>query len=146
MKSDAGRWVRSRAVTALPVVLLLSCARPAGPPPIALGTPCAACGMEIQDLRFACERQAGEAWRVYDSIECLLGDGSAAGRVYLADYDRKTLHHADSLWVVRGGFPSPMGGGYAAFLERPAAEEIAGATRGRVGRLGDFAGAARVAP
>ena len=29
------------------------------------------------------------------------------------------------MWVVRGNFPSPMGGGYAAFRERAAADSIA---------------------
>jgi hypothetical protein len=95
--------------------------------------------MEIRDLRFACERRATTAWRAYDSIECLLRAGSIAEGVYLTDYDRKTLHPADSLWVVRGEFPSPMGGGFAAFLDRGPAEEIAGSRRGRVGRLADFA-------
>jgi len=102
--------------------------------------------MEIQDLRFACERRADKSWRVYDSIECLLGDGPVAGAVYLADYDRKTLHSADSLWVVRGEFPSPMGGGFAAFLGRESADEIAASSRGTVGRLGDFARSGKVAP
>jgi len=127
------------AVTAL-ALWVAGCARPAGPPTIALGTPCVACGMAVQDLRFACAREVDERWRVYDSIECLLRDigvGPSAG-VYLADYDRQTLHAADSLWVVRGEFASPMGGGFAAFLDLAAADSIAAATRGRVDRLAAF--------
>ena len=125
------------------LLLVTSCARPAGPPAIALGTPCAACGMEVRDLRFACERQAGKSWRVYDAIECLLRDAGPApiANAWLADYDGTALHAADSLWVVRGAFASPMGGGYAAFLDRAAADSIAAATRGHVDRLGAFAGA-----
>ncbi len=125
------------------------CAGSGGPPPIALGTPCAACGMEVQDLRFACERAAGRTWRAYDAIECLLRDaaaasGAAGGGVpgitaaWLADYDSRTLHAADSLWVVRGEFASPMGGGFAAFLDLAAADSVAAATRGRVDRLASF--------
>jgi hypothetical protein len=96
--------------------------------------------MEVRDLRFACERRAGRDWRVYDAIECLIGDATAppAGGAYLADYDRQSLHTAESLWVVRGEFASPMGGGFAAFLDLAAADSIAAATRGRVDRLTGF--------
>jgi len=104
--------------------------------------------MEVQDLRFACERAVGRTWRAYDSIECLLRDATsrpgAAGGVpgisgaWLADYDSRTLHAADSLWVVRGEFASPMGGGFAAFLDLAAADSVAAATRGRVDRLVSF--------
>jgi hypothetical protein len=96
--------------------------------------------MEMQDLRFACEREVGKGWRVYDAIECLLRDGVATseGRVFLADYDRQALHPADSLWVVRGEFASPMGGGFAAFASLATADSIAAATRGRVDRLAAF--------
>jgi nitrous oxide reductase accessory protein NosL len=127
---------------ALLLAFLIGCARPAGPPPIAINTPCALCGMEVQDLRFACERGDGKAWRVYDAIECLLRElgGAPAATVWLADYDRQTLHRADSLWVVKGEFASPMGGGFAAFVDRAAADSVAAETRGRVARLGEFAG------
>ena len=132
----------SEAVARVAAIALMiaGCARPAGPPAIVLGTPCAACGMEVRDLRFACEREADGRWRVYDAIECLLREAGAApaGRAYLADYDRQALHPADSLWVVRGEFASPMGGGFAAFLDLAAADSIAAATRGRVDRLAAF--------
>lgn len=118
------------------------CAVPPGPPAIRLGTACAGCGMEVHDLRFACERRRAGAWRVYDAIECLIRDAGSdttaapgGGSVWLADYDRQTLHRADSLWVVRGSFPSPMGGGFAAFLARAAADSVAVVTQGRVERL-----------
>lgn len=127
---------------ALLLAFLLGCARPAGPPPIVIHTPCALCGMEIQDVRFACERMDGKVWRVYDAIECLLRElhGAPATTVWLPDYDRQTLHRTDSMWVVKGEFASPMGGGFAAFLDRAAAEAVAGETRGRIGRLSEFAG------
>lgn len=122
------------------------CAGAHGPPPIAIGTPCAACGMAIQDLRFACEERVGREWRVYDAIECLMresGTASAAmpadpSEVWLADYDTQALLAADSIWVVQGAFASPMGGGLAAFRRRAAADSIATATSGRVDRLDAF--------
>ena len=116
------------------------CAHPAGPPAIAMGTPCASCGMEVRDARFACERRAAGGWRVYDSIECLLRDTGAgpADAAFLPDYDHPALHAADSLWVVRGEFASPMGGGFAAFLDLAAADSVAAATHGRVDRWSAF--------
>lgn len=131
-----------RAAALACTLLVSGCARPAGPPAIATGTSCATCGMETNDLRFACERTDGSTWRVYDSIECLLADRGRGPvtSAWLADYDRQTLHRADSLWVVRGEFTSPMGGGYAAFLSRAAADSVSAATRGRVDRLGAFGG------
>ena len=130
-------------VAAGALIALAGCASRVGPPPIARGAECVACGMRIEDLRFACERPVEGGWRAYDSIECLIRDagGVLAGAV-LADYDSESLHAADSLWVVRGDFPSPMGGGLAAFLDRAAADEIASRTAGRVDRLGAIAAGA----
>jgi nitrous oxide reductase accessory protein NosL len=125
-------------------LLLAGCASPV-PPPIRTGAPCAVCSMEIQDRRYACERRVESGgrteWRAYDAIECLLrdaGGGATPTDVWLADYDAAALHRADSLWVVHGDLPSPMGGGYVAFLNRAAADEIASASRGTVGRLATF--------
>jgi hypothetical protein len=122
------------------VLMTAGCAGSGGPPPIAITTPCAACGMEARDLRFACERRVAGSWRVYDAIECLIRDASTsgAGDTWLADYDTRALHPADSVWVVRGAFASPMGGGFAAFRGRAAADSIASETRGRVARLAAF--------
>lgn len=118
-----------------------SCGPSAAPPAIAIGTECARCGMEVQDRRFACERRGREGWRVYDAIECLLADPGFehAETAWVPDYDQQSLHRADSLWVVRGEFASPMGGGYAAFLARAAADSVARATRGHVDHLAAFA-------
>jgi len=137
-----GRRLRKRILFfgALVAVGLVGCARPAtGPRRIVAGTPCAACGMRIEDLRFACEDERNGAFQFYDSIECLLRAEPAFGRAWLADYDARTLHSADSIWVVQGDLPSPMGGGYAGFLDRSTADEIASSRRGRVARLADFA-------
>lgn len=125
------------AAAVLVLGFALGCAPASGPPPIARGASCDACGMTIADLAFACERRVEGAWRVYDSIECLLREPGADA--YLADYDTRTLHDVDSMWVVRGSFPSPMGGGYAAFLERASADDVAARTSGRVARLASFA-------
>jgi nitrous oxide reductase accessory protein NosL len=121
-------------------VLATGCSLRTGPPRVDFGAPCRACGMPIRDSRFACVRGDGGKQTQYDSIECLLRDGPPRGgeKVYLSDYDRPALHAADSMWVVKGEFPSPMGGGLAALLSRAWAEQIATETRGRVGRLADF--------
>ena len=148
MRRREGILARTAALAAAGL-LGVGCARSTGPPPIATGTACAGCGMEVQDLRFACERDDGRTWRVYDSIECLLRDtaggpgspGPGTGRTaraWLADYDRRGLHAADSMWIVRGEFASPMGGGFAAFMDPAAAESVAAATRGRVDRIASF--------
>lgn len=111
---------------------LTGCAAAAYPPAIPPGSACAACGMAIEDLHFATEQRTGGAWRVYDSIECLLREPGAAGEAFLSDYDTSTLHAADSMWVVRGRLASPMGGGLAAFRTRAQADEVAEATSGVV--------------
>jgi nitrous oxide reductase accessory protein NosL len=126
--------VRSLFLSALLALAAAGCARRAGPPPISPDAVCAACGMQTSDLRFACEREVDGHWRAYDSIECMARD-PVAGPAFLADYDTRTLHPADSLWVVKGSFPSPMGGGYAAFRSRAVADRIAAATSGFVGRF-----------
>jgi nitrous oxide reductase accessory protein NosL len=131
--------MRTSRVLGLSITLALAgCAKRSGPPPIAVGTPCADCGMSIEDLRYACETERGDTVRAYDSIECLLREPPLPARAWLTDYDSRTLHAADSVWVVKAEIPSPMGGGYAAFMGRGAADEIAASRNGQVGRLGDF--------
>ena len=96
--------------------LLIGCTGASeGPVPIALGTECSVCGMAIQNLRYACERETAYGLHIYDSIECLVQDSEGDGAAWLADYDTRSLHSADSMWVVKGDIPSPMGGGLAAF-------------------------------
>lgn len=126
-------------------LLSAGCGR-SGAPRVALGTPCATCGMEVRDPRFAGASVAGRSVRAYDSIECALRDLSAADRatdpspapanrsrsLYLSDHASGTLHRSDSLWIVRADIASPMGGGLAAFLDRAEAERIAAARGGRV--------------
>ena len=131
--------------------LLAGCSAPAGPPAIRLGASCATCGMEIRDLKYACERRVVSGrrteWQAYDAIECLLDDGRFDVRpqdTWLADYDASTLHRADSLWVVHGRFPSPMSGGYAALRDRATADAVAHDTHGTVARLATFVQGSRL--
>ena len=126
---------------ALAVALLGGCARSPGPPPIATGTECATCSMEASSPRFACERQVGKSWRVYDSIECLMQDAgpAMATTIWLPDYDERALHRADSLWIVKGDLATPMGGGLVAFRARAAADSVAASSHGRVGRWTELA-------
>lgn len=130
--------MRRLALLALVLLALASCHSSSAAPAIRVGEPCARCGMRIGDLRFACEAQDAHGWRQYDSIECLVGDG-VRGAVWLADYDTRALTPSESLWLVKGDFPSPMGGGLAAFRDRAAADDIASRTHGRVGRLAEVA-------
>jgi nitrous oxide reductase accessory protein NosL len=125
--------VRSLLVSMLLLVFASGCA--SGPPKIAAGTPCTHCGMAVAGRRFACARVAGREIHAYDSIECLLAEDGKDAADWLSDYDSRTLHPADSMWVVRGSFPSPMGGGYAAFLDRRGADDVAAHTNGSVARL-----------
>ncbi len=143
-RGETDRLVPYAWLALLPLFALLAalagCTPAGGPPTIRDGDPCAACGMAIHDRHFASARGTGSGARVYDAIECLLRDSTATGTVWLPDYDQSTLHAADSMWVVRGEIVSPMGGGYAAFLDSVAANAVAVERAGRVGRLADFAG------
>jgi hypothetical protein len=97
--------------------------------------------MDVEDLRFACTRRVEGHWRSYDAIECLIRDAGShpGGAAWLADYDTRALHPADSLWVVKGEFPTPMSGGFAAFARRTSADSVAAETRGSVDRFSAWA-------
>ena len=120
---------------------LAGCGRNRGVARVDVGAPCAACGMPVRNLQFACVRGLDGRHRSFDAIECLLREGALrrGETAHLADYDTGGLHAADSVWVVRGEFPSPMGAGLAGFIDRAAADQIAAETHGRVARLWDFA-------
>ncbi len=142
-----GRLVPAILLSGALVAGAAGCSRSAGPSPIRLGTPCSTCGMEVEDLQFACESVREGAPRVYDSIECLLLDRpQGKDRVYLADYDSRALFRAESLWIVKGRFPTPMGGGFAAFASRSAADEVAARAAGRVARWSEAPALLRSAP
>jgi hypothetical protein len=100
-----------------------------------IGRACAACGMDVRNPRFAAAWCSAGRVLPFDSIECALHDHDAASApgsvLFLADYPSGTLHRADSLWVVRAEVASPMGGGFAAFLDRREAERIAASRGGK---------------
>ena len=135
--------MRSERQLALLVALTFAVAagrsRDPGPPRIQVGEPCATCGMAVQEVRFAGLVRGENEDRQYDSIECLIQDTRPGGaRIYLADYDQGDLHAADSLWVVKGDFPTPMGGGLAAFASIESARDVAERTHGRVTRFAEL--------
>lgn len=132
-----GAWILTPLLLALPAAGCGSGDRPR----IAAGSRCAACSMDIADLRFASARKVQGRWRGYDAIECLIRDAAATpgGPAWLSDYDARTLHPADSMWVVKGSFPTPMSGGFAAFLDPSGADEVARETKGAVDRFDAWA-------
>jgi hypothetical protein len=125
------------ALGALATLAAFSGCAGSGPPRIPLHGRCVSCGMGIEDLRFACERPVNSKWRAYDAVECLIHDTAKlpGGPAWLSDYDTRALHAADSMWVVKGEFPTPMSGGFAAFARRSAADSVAALTHGQVGRF-----------
>lgn len=128
-----------RSALLLALILLAGCAGD-GRPRLHLGEPCTSCSMGIADLRFAAAQRVEGRWLAYDAIECLIRDaGANPGAVWLPDYDTRVLHPADSMWVVRGEFPTPMSGGFAAFVDRAAADTVAAETHGTVARFADWA-------
>lgn len=136
------------AVSPVPLLGLLlglafaisGCSREPGAPRIQIGEPCATCGMAVREVRFAALLRGESGDRQYDSIECLVQDAASRGsEVFLADYDQGALHAAESVWVVKGDFPTPMGGGLAAFVSLESAREVAARTHGRVLRLSELA-------
>lgn len=123
----------------LALVVTAGCSREPGPPRIEIGEPCATCGMAVQEIRFAGLLRDEDGDHQYDSIECLVKDvAGREARVYLVDYDRGTLHAAESVWIVKGDFPTPMGGGLAAFASIEGAREVADRTNGRIMQLADL--------
>ena len=104
-----------------------SCARSAGPVPIAYGAAdCDVCRMQITDPRYGGEfvTPTGKA-RQFDSIECLAEyvaslSPAAPGTAYVSDYEQPghLLPVAGAWFVRRDGRGSPMGGGLLAVGSR----------------------------
>jgi len=149
-RSDLSAWILPFVLVTIGVVG--GCSRRDGPPSIRIGAPCETCGMSVEERRFACVRRAEDRDHRYDSIECLILDERfasepfASGSLFLADYDDGALRPADSVWVVKGDFPSPMGGGLAAFASLEGARDVMARTRGQVGRLDEIARVVRARP
>ncbi len=119
---------------ALGLLLVAGCARRGnGPVPIRIGQTCVHCGMDVRNVRFACEVVRGGKVKVYDSLECMRAAGAPAdSHIYVTDYDHGVLIPLAESYIVRGQFPSPMSGGLAAFGARLAAEDVATQTHGHV--------------
>ena len=112
---------------------------------------CVACGMAVSDPAFAAAaRLADGTVLAYDAPECLVRDlrtrtGAAApAAVWLTDLPTATLRPAATMTLVLADFPSPMGGGYAAFADPLVAAAEAEQRGGVAAPLQDFvAGTAR---
>ena len=110
-------------------------------PRVALGTAtCDACRMTLTDARFVAVVADGKTERAYDSIECLVRVWRASGEpvsdaIWLSDFDAQTLRRQSELTLVHADYPSPMGGGYAAFADRDHARAEAASRNGEFGTL-----------
>lgn len=138
----------SAVLAAAAVALLAGCggADAEGPPDLSGGDlRCAACGMAVSDPRYAAAiRTAAGGVEAYDAIECLVRDlrtrtgERAPAATWLADLPTGALHPAEAVTVVLADFPSPMGGGYAAFLSAETAAVEAARRGGVAGPLAEF--------
>ena len=130
------------------VVILAGCGGGAadGPPDLSGGDlRCTACGMAVADPKFAAAiRTTGGEVEPYDAIECLVRDvrsrtgERAPAETWLSDLPTGALHPAVAMTVVLADFPSPMGGGYAAFLSAETAAAEAARRGGVSGPLAEF--------
>lgn len=96
------------------------------------GAVCHVCGMNADDLGFASLLRTPEGDKVFDAIECAVRHVRLhpGGNVWLPDLPSGVLQPADSMRVVKANYPSPMGGGYAAFLDHDLAGREAAARGG----------------
>ncbi len=143
MRRDKYPWL------ILAMALLAGCGGGAGDdgqPVLKLGEDlCAACGMKVTDAKFAAAALTLEgASLAYDAIECLVRDlrtrrGEATPtQIWLPDLATGTLHPSAEMTVVLADFPSPMGGGYAAFSDSDRAAQEAAQRGGVAGELSAF--------
>lgn len=146
------QWIRAWAVSALLCTLVpaLSGCRagdtaPGVAPRLALGRDvCATCGMTVSDAGFAAALRRPDGTVIpFDSIECLImklrdPQNPATGTVWLSDRSGGGLHPETSMTVVLAHYPSPMGKGYAAFLDPGFARSQAEARNGIAGPLKGF--------
>lgn len=123
-----------------------------GPPDLSGGDlRCVACGMAVADPRFAVAIRTSEGEiAAYDAVECAVRDlrtrtgARAPTETWLADLPTAALHPAAQMTVVLADFPSPMGGGYAAFADPSVAAAETERRAGVAGSLEQFvAGALR---
>lgn len=106
---------------------------------------CRECGMTIQDARFAAARRSDSGTALYDSIECLVRACRRNGceitdAIWIADLDGDGLHPQSSMTIVAANYPSPMGGGLAAFRDPERARAEARTRSGESGSFSDALG------
>lgn len=106
-----------------------------GPPKIPALAECHVCGMTASDKQYASMVRTQEHALVFDSIECAVRHVRLhpEGEVWLSDFSGGGLRRAKDLTVVRADFPSPMGGGYAAFADGAVARREAEERNGIAG-------------
>ncbi|MGD9547489.1 MAG: hypothetical protein AB7V45_08050 [Candidatus Krumholzibacteriia bacterium] len=123
-----------------------------GPPDLSGGDlRCSACGMAVADPRYAAAIRTPEGGiAAYDAIECAVRDlrtrtgARAPAEIWLSDMPTAALRPASGMTVVLADFPSPMGGGYAAFADPSVAAAETERRAGVAGSLEQFvAGALR---
>lgn len=115
-----------------------------GPPTLEMGkAECVACGMVINDARYAAAVKSGTGEvNGFDALECLIRHArrntEEGDQIWLSDFYDSRMYPESQMTVVLADFPSPMGGGLAAFKDKSKAEEAATTRRGEAGLLGDF--------
>lgn len=134
-----------RVLRVVAALLLVACSSgdPNDAPQVELGrAECVECRMNVEDARYmAAVRTADGATEAFDSVECVIKRlrRDASGTVWLTDFESPgTWVQATDATVVRAGFPSPMGGGYAAFANPERAQGIAAERGGVAGSLDAF--------
>ncbi|NNF05438.1 MAG: hypothetical protein HKN21_01630 [Candidatus Eisenbacteria bacterium] len=115
-----------------------------GAPTLEMGkSECVACGMVINDTRYAAaiKSATGEV-AGFDALECLIRHArrnkKEGDQIWLSDFYDLQMYPESQMMVVLADFPSPMGGGLAAFKDKSKAEEAAATRRGEAGLLADF--------
>ncbi len=131
-------------------VLLMGACRSSAPEPIDISAEdmCSYCKMAISERRFAAEYITGEGDAIkFDDIGCMLNylggkRGSAPAAYFVMDYEERRWIRAEQAWFARSEqFKTPMGGGMAAFGERPRAAQAAARFHGTVASFEEvFAG------
>jgi copper chaperone NosL len=119
------------------MILLAGCARPAAvsePPELHLGQdPCAACGMTIDDARFAAALVAPDGTaRLFDDIgEMIVAEPGQ--RAWVHDFQTGSwIDASTATYVMSSNLTTPMGGGILAVQDALQAGPLAARFHGRV--------------
>lgn len=114
-------------------------ARNEGPPAIRYGAEaCAACGMVIDDARFAAAWTSPHTSRHYDDIGCMVTDllkhpAPQDARMYVHDIESEAwLPASDATYLLSSAIRTPMAYGIAATATREAADRLSARYQARV--------------